>query len=351
MTELNTRNIAKIILLVVIAVGLIWFFSSVIWVIGLFAISLFIVYALVPLVDYFKNRFRIPHGLSVGLAFLVFVGIIAILLIIIIPIAIQEIENVINDLPVYFAEIQRAIEDIELQLQTIDVDLDLLYLQESLPQILQNLQPALESVAHFSLDLASGLVNFFLIILIVFYLLYDFNNIRSNIISICPPKYREQAKDIMHIIDVNFGGYIRGTIARLFIVGIIVGVSMFFIGMPYAFLLGLFAGMMDIFPYIGPYIAAAPAVLLSLSPATPSILIVIIIFAIVQALESFVLSPLLLGKAVKIKPITVLVCLLTGQQLAGILGMILFVPIAGIIRSLIIYYQQKNETPEHEMVV
>ena len=350
MAEINTKNIAKIILMVASVVGIIWFFSSVVWVLGLFTVSLFMVYALVPLVDFFKGPLKFPHGAAVGLVFFIFISIITIFLIIIIPIVIQEIKSVINDLPLFFAQMQRLFTDLEMQLRAFDIQLDLMYLQESLPQILQNLQPALESIAYFSLDVVSGLLNFLLIILIVFYLLYDFHKIRGNIISVCPPNYRHQAQDIIHIVDTNFGGYIRGTIARLFIVGTLVGSSMYVIGMPYAFLLGLFAGLMDIFPYIGPYIAAIPAVLISLSPATPSIILIVIIFSVVQALESFLLSPLLLGKAVKIKPITVLVCLLTGQQLAGILGMILFVPVAGIIKNLIQYHQEKQGVPEEEMI-
>ncbi len=346
----NLRTTVKIIILVIIAIGIVWFFTSVIWVLSLFAISLFIVYALLPIVELLKSRVKLPHGPSVGIAFLIFIGLIAIFLVIIIPITVQEVENIINDLPVYFSEVQYQLEQLERTLAEFDIDLDLIYL-ENIPELLQELQPALERVAHISLDFVSGLVNILLVFLIVFFLLYDFHNIRNNIVSVCPPKYQEQARDIISIVDTNFGGYIRGTIIRLFVVGFIVGGAMYIIGMPYAFLLGLFAGVMDIFPYIGPYIAVIPALLISLSPLAPSIIIVIIIYVLVQGLESFVLSPLVLGKAVRIKPITVLVCMLTGQQIAGILGMILFVPLAGIIRSLILYYQEKQEIPEEKMIV
>lgn len=337
----NLRNIIRIIIPVLLAVALIWFLSSITWVLGIFTVSLFIVYALAPIVDYLKLRFKMPHGLSVGLTFLLFVSLFILLLLIIIPIAIQEIQNIVNDLPRYFSDILNLVIQFEQQLEALDVDLDFIY-AETLPQMLQEIQPALESIAYFSLDVVAGLINVLLVILIVFYMLYDFHNIRENIISLCPERYRHNGRDIIQIVDVNFGGYIRGTIIRLFVVGILVGGTMFVIGMPYAFLLGLFAGLMDIFPYIGPYIAAVPAVFISLSPHTPSILLVVIIYGIVQVLESFVLSPLLLGKAVKIKPITVLVCMLTGQQVAGILGMVLFVPLAGIIKSLILYYQEKQ---------
>ena len=120
--------------------------------------------------------------------------------------------------------------------------------------------------------------------------------------------------------------------------------------MPHAFLLGMLAGMLDVFPYVGPYIAALPALLLSISPQAPSIIVVVIIYIIIQIIESLVLSPLLLGQAVKIKPVTVIFCMLSGYQIAGILGLLLFVPLAGIIKNLVMYYQREQGKPPPQMI-
>lgn len=350
MTVDQMRNYLKIIALIGLIIFLIWFLGSITWLLGLFAISLVIVYALTPIVDYLKKRFDLSQRISVGIAFLVFLSFFITFLIIVVPITVRQIENIVKDFPRYIVQIQFLIMELEEQLEALEVELDYYYL-ENLTQYLRTLPPALDSIAHFGMDMVSGLLNVLLVILTVFYLLYDFQNIRQNIVSLCPDQHRPMVQDIIRIIDINFGGYIRGTIIRLFVVGILVGVSMYLIGMPYAFLLGLFAGIMDIFLYIGPYLAAIPAIFLSISPNTPSIILVIIIYVIIQMLESFVISPLLLGKAVKIKPITVLGCLLAGQQVAGIMGLILAVPVAGIIKSLIIYFQEKKGTPEDRMIV
>ena len=129
-------------------------------------------------------------------------------------------------------------------------------------------------------------------------------------------------------------------------VGILSGTILFIIGFPYALLLGVLAGVLNIIYYIGPYLSIIPALLLSFSPDAPSPLLVIAIYVFVQAVDTIILSPLLLGRAVKIKAITVIVCMLIGQQLAGFLGMILSTPLAGVARGLIEYFKEsasKNE--------
>jgi predicted PurR-regulated permease PerM len=124
------------------------------------------------------------------------------------------------------------------------------------------------------------------------------------------------------------GSFIRGSIVRCTIVGIVTGVVLAIIGMPYALLLGIIAGLFNFILYIGPYIAAVPAVLLSFSPLTPSPLIIIIVYVIIQVLDGMLLAPFVLGRIVRLKPITVIVSILAGGQLAGLLGMVLAVPFA-----------------------
>jgi len=124
------------------------------------------------------------------------------------------------------------------------------------------------------------------------------------------------------------------------------GLTLFFMGMPFTFLLGILAGVFNIILYIGPYIAAIPALLLSFSPATPTPLSVIIVYVVVQVLDGTVISPILLGRAVKLKPITIIIALLAGAQLAGFLGMILAIPLAGTIKSVFLYWKEKKARGE-----
>ena len=117
------------------------------------------------------------------------------------------------------------------------------------------MEPLLEEVATFSISILSSFIDIFFILFIVFYLLYDFKNIRLMIIKLLPVQYRKSGEDIISLIDRNVGNYIAGNVVRCTIVGFLTGFVLFLVGMPYSLLLGIIAGVLNIILYIGPYIA------------------------------------------------------------------------------------------------
>ncbi|RJX26755.1 MAG: AI-2E family transporter [Dethiobacter sp.] len=340
MKDRDSKNALKVVALIALMVGFIWFLNRISWVIELCIISLLIVCVLFPVTEFLKKRFRFSHFLAVGITFLFFILIIVTLIGLIVPVVQREVEDILRDFPFYVRQIQQYIEEFSEFLLTFDLSPEFM---ETIPELSANLQPILEEIASVSVSLVSSIVDIFFIIFIVFYLLYDFHNVRKAVLKLIPYRYERYAEDVIRIIDVNFGGYIRGNIVRCTIVGLLTGFVLYFFGMPYALLLGILAGVLNIILYIGPYIAAIPAVILSFSPQTPSTITIIVIYILVQIIDGTLLSPLLLGRAVRLKPITVIVSLLIGQQLAGFLGMILSTPFAGIIRSLMEYIQEERK--------
>lgn len=340
--SLLTKNGAyKVIALVALLLLLAWFASQIVWVIKLLVISLLIVYVLHPIVGYLKDKIHIAHALAVVFTFLFFLLLVVSLVSLVVPVVQQEIQEIISDIPYYARQIQFYIEEFTDYLLAFGLERDHL---ETIINFPSNIPRLVDEVASISVSMVSSAVEIFFVLFIVFYLLYDFQSVRDMIIKLVPTAHQGHAKDIMKIVDQNFGGYIRGNIIRCTAVGIITGIVLSTFGVPYALLLGVLAGVLNIILYIGPYIAAVPALLLSFSPHTPSPFTIIAIYVFVQILDGIVISPLLLGRAVKLKPITVIVCLLIGQQLAGFLGMILSTPLAGIARSLLAYY--RGETKE-----
>ncbi len=333
-------NSAKIVFLISFLIGLVWFAQKISWVIELIIISLLIVYILYPITEYLKEKRKVSHLFAVIVTFICFMIIILTMIGLVIPVFQKELQDIANDLPEYISQIQYFIEEAANYLMAFNLGPEIM---NSILNFSTNLQPVLEEIASFSVSIISSFLDVFFILFIVFYLLYDFRNIRQMLIRILPNPYRTIGEDIIGIVDRNFGNYIRGNIIRCTIVGLLTGFVLFAVGMPYSFLLGIIAGLLNIILYIGPYIAAVPALILSFSPHTPSPVIVILIYLIVQIIDGVLLSPLLLGQAVKLKPITVIISLLIGQQLAGILGMILSTPVAGIIRSLLEYFDRKRE--------
>lgn len=333
-------NNAKIVFLISFLVGLVWFVYKISWVIELIIISLLIVYILFPITEYLKEKRKVSHFLAVGVTFTCFVVFIFIFIVLVVPVVQREIQGIAVDLPKYIAQLQRYIEEAADYLMAFDLGPEIV---DFIRNLSTNLQPVLKELASFSISVISGFVDIFLIMFIVFYLLYDFKNIRRSFINFLPARYRMFGEEFLAIIDRNIGNYIRGNVVRCTVVGLLTGIILFIVGMPYSLLLGIIAGLLNIILYIGPYVAAIPALILSFSPQTPSLFIVIIIYVVVQAIDGVLLTPMLLGRAVKLKPITVIVSLLIGQQLAGILGMILSTPVAGIIRSIIEIFNYEKE--------
>ncbi len=339
--SLLTKNGAhKVVALIALLLLLAWFASQIVWVIKLLVVSLLIVYVLHPIVGYLKEKIRLPHALAVMLTFLFFLLLVVFLVSLVVPVVQQEIQEIISDIPYYARQIQFYIEEFTDYLLAYGLERDHL---ETIINFPSNIPRLVDEVALISVSMVSSAVEIFFVLFIVFYLLYDFQSVRDMIIKLVPTAQQGHAKDIMKIVDQNFGGYIRGNIVRCTVVGIITGIILSAFGVPYALLLGVLAGVLNIILYIGPYIAAIPAFLLSFSPHTPSPFTIIAIYVFVQILDGIVISPLLLGRAVRLKPITVIVCLLIGQQLAGFLGMILSTPLAGIARSLLAYYRGETE--------
>ncbi len=322
----------RLVALALLIVGAIWLVGNLAWLIGLLLVSTLIVYILHPLLQYLKNRFRLKHGLATAIVFILFILFCLSVISLLIPVIVNEGTDLVDNFPHYLIRFQAFLTFLSQQTINLDLHNELI---TYLAGLSDNLYQALEYLAEASISLIGSAVDFFLVLFIVFYLLYDFRSVREQLIEITPPVRRPLAREVLIIIDSNVGTFIRGSLIRCLVVGVVTGIVLLIIGMPYALLLALLAGIFNFILYIGPYIAAIPAVLLSFSPLTPSPLLIIAVYVGIQILDGMFLAPLLLGRVVKLKPVTIIISILAGGRLAGLLGMVVAVPIAGIIKGLI----------------
>lgn len=322
----------RLISLILLTAGAILFLHSIAWLVGLLLTTALIVYILHPLLDYLEKRFRLNHGLATALVFVLFLLFCIFVISLLIPVIYNEINDLIDSFPHHLIRIQEFLSWLTQQTIALDIEDEV---RGFVLSISENMHQALEYLAEASLALIVGTIDFVLVLFLVFYLLYDFRSVRTQFIDLVPPIRRPLAEELLHIVDTNVGTFIRGSLFRCLIVGLVTGIVLSIVGMPYALLLGVLAGIFNFILYLGPYIAAVPAVLLSLSPLTPSPLLVIIIYVAIQILDGMFLAPVVLGRIVKLKPITVIVAILAGGSLAGLIGMILAVPVAGMAKSLI----------------
>jgi predicted PurR-regulated permease PerM len=176
-----------------------------------------------------------------------------------------------------------------------------------------------------------GLYSFFAILVISFYLSVTRKGIDSFLGAVIPDKYEAYVIDLWKRSEAKVGRWLQGQLLLCLFVGLVVYVGLSIMGIKYALLLGLMAMILEIVPVVGPVIAAIPAVFFGFIEAPAMGFWMIVFYIVVQQIESNILVPIVLGKTIGLNPIVVLIALLVGNQLAGIPGMILSVPVSTIL--------------------
>lgn len=173
---------------------------------------------------------------------------------------------------------------------------------------------------------------------LVFYLLKDYDKIKIYLKKITPTKYYPRLARLAKSIDERLGGYIRGQLIVSLFISVATLIVFRLMGIDYALLLAIVMGITNIIPYFGPIIGAIPAVMIALTISPRLVIYVIIAVFVIQILESNFLSPFIVGKSVNIHPISIIFALLVGGQLAGVLGMVIAVPVLTIVKEILTHF-------------
>ncbi len=341
----NLKSNIKLVLFIFGLILFLWALKILFPVITLVIIALFIVYLVSPLVT-LLGRLRIPHPLAAVTVFILFLFVIGGIFYFIPPMIYREIRQlagyISTDFRQYFIMLSTRLEELDILYDlTISQTIysSLMEFIESIPMILISW---INRISTFKIPFLSELWSLVGLFFLTFFLLLDIEKVKASIVSLFPPNYHHEVLHVIGIIDSKVGAYLRGNVIRCSIVGVFTGLGLTWIGMPFAVTLGITAGLLNIIHNIGPLLAAIPAVLLSLTPGTPHPLMVASLYLIIQTVDPFILTPFLLGKAVDLRPITVIIALLSGARLMGLLGIILSIPVTAILKVLIHHYYIKK---------
>ena len=172
-----------------------------------------------------------------------------------------------------------------------------------------------------------GLFSAAAILIISFYLTLQEKGIKKFFLSITPSDHQQYISDLIERIEIKIGGWLRGQLLIMLVVGILTYIGLVILGVKYALILALIIGILEIVPFLGPILAAIPAVIISFSQSPLLALLVIILYIIVQQLENYVIYPQIMKKTVGLSPLVIIIVMMIGAKLAGILGIILAVPV------------------------
>jgi predicted PurR-regulated permease PerM len=285
------------------------------------------------------QRYRIPGPLAVLLIYVVALVIAGFLIWLLLNPLIQEVNSFSNNLPAYLGQLQRQANDIGRQLraqgalsQIIDT------LSRSLASVAQQAIPRLLTVPVGFLTGVFGLfINLVVVLTMTLFWLMASERLKPFVVGLFPDDSQDRAAGVLTEIGHGFGGYIRGTLISMVIIGSLSAAGLALLGVPYALLLGILAGLTELLPYLGPWISGTVAVLVALITVDPVKAIeVIVLFLLIQEIEGNVIQPLVMSRAVNVDPLLVIVSVLIGIDLLGIIGAILAVPIAAAAQILVV---------------
>lgn len=204
------------------------------------------------------------------------------------------------------------------------------------------------SVASLS-TLVTSIVSVIAILVIVpfitFFILKDSKKLLQGVLQMVPNNYFEMAYWIIKKVSLKLGLFVRAWIFDASFVGILIGLGFYLIGVPNALPLGVIAGLGHLIPYFGPIIGGIPAIIISIvSGDTSQIPLIIFIVLGVYTIDNGFVQPVVFGKSVDIHPIMIILLIIAGSQLLGLIGMLLAVPVATVIKTMTteIYYAFKN---------
>ncbi|KRL13380.1 AI-2E family transporter [Schleiferilactobacillus perolens] len=331
---------------------LIWVFSQIGWVftpIATFFSTLFgpiiaagfLFYMLNPLVK-LMMKIHIPRRIAVWLIFLILLGAVALLVAAIIPNLISQVTQIVNNFPEFIAEVRKSTTAFlnKPSLRKYNLSQSLTQLKIDPATILRSLLGGVsDNIGGVVSSVGSAVISAITVPVMLYYFLKDGHKLIPNIQRFFPNRFNDQIGDVLTKMNETISHYVAGEAVELLFVGTATGIGYVIIGMPYALLLGVVAGFMNIIPYLGPYIGVAPALIIAATISWEQMALVAVVVVIVQQLDGNFIYPNVVGKALDIHPLTIIILLLVVGNLWGIIGMIVGVPVYAVVKTVVEYWR------------
>lgn len=357
------KNILKLLFVVLIIsivlvafvlfkeIGIFRFIGNVLSVISPLFIGFVVAWLFAPLVDKMTKK-GMSRILASIIIYVVFILFLIIFFRIFIPIIYNELNELVSTLPAIMTKITNFIDDLfkEVNVEGIDINGMKDNILGAITAYGNSISSSLPTtIVNVMSKLFSGLGSIFFGLIIGLYMLFDFDNVTNLLLKLIPKRHQMEVADLLENIGREVRKSVNGTLLVACMVFVCDTIGFSIIGLKSALLFGLFCGITDLIPYIGPYIGTAVATIVAFTQNTFVGVGVLIIAIIVQLVESYILQPVVMSKATKLHPVTIICGLLIFGHFFGIIGMILAVPIMSIFKVIwkflvkkLAFLQEKN---------
>lgn len=290
-----------------------------------------IAYLMGPWVNYLE-RAGLDRIFSTVLVFTLIGGVVGALIYISAPLVADQLGSLKMEVPKYIDGITKILIETEKKMQILSAEtytIDISgrveqWLVNSTENVFQNL-PKIVSKSLTTLLLAPFLA---------FFMIKDGRNINRSLLALVPNSVFEITLNLYHQINEQMGQFIRARLLEATIVGLVTFIGLTILNFPYAVFLAIFAALTNLIPYVGPVIGAVPALLIAMVNGSPTLEIVLvsIVYAVAQLIDIVFIIPLVVAKIVDLHPVAVVIAIIVGAQLMGVLGMIISIPVASVLK-------------------
>ncbi|PQP88069.1 AI-2E family transporter [Paenibacillus sp. AR247] len=296
-------------------------------------------YLLNPIVDFMEKR-KVKRLHTILLLYVFIIGMLAALVTLVIPVIREQIMDLVNNFPGY-AEVARIkVEELmgsnlvsNLQ-ETVSFDP-----QELMKTVSEKGSEFLNRTWTGLGGFVGGLIEVVLAVVtlpfILFYLLKDGKRLPGYILHFVPTRLRGETSRVMKEMNHQISSYIRGQIIVSCCIGVLLFVGYIIIGLKYSLILAIIAACTSVVPYLGPAIAITPALIVAVVTSPIMLLKMVIVWTVVQLIEGKFISPQIMGKTLKIHPITIIFVILTSGNLFGVVGILLAVPGYAVLKVVV----------------
>jgi predicted PurR-regulated permease PerM len=296
----------------------------------LIAISLFLALALNPAVEFFQSR-GMRRGAAVGAVYILALAFFTLLGLVFVPPLVTQIGNFIDATPGLVADLTRGhgpLGFLETKYHVVE------HVRRATSGNGDGFTAGAEPALSVVKGVATTLLGVVIIAFLTLFMLLEGPEWRARIMELVPARNRESAERVGAGIYSSVGGFVTGNLLASFLAGVVATVIMLAAGVPYAIPIGLFVAIIELVPYIGPAVATVLVTAVAFTVSVATAVVVFCLLIVYHAIEGHSLRPLIYGRALQLSPLAVLIAILLGTEIAGILGALAAIPVAGAIQVI-----------------
>ncbi|MGE6256468.1 AI-2E family transporter [Heyndrickxia sporothermodurans] len=303
-----------------------------------FLISGILYYLARPIVKLLEG-WKIPRKLAIMLIFVMLIGVIVTVVELVGPLLQDQFKRLVENVPDMVKAGQDAFDYWQKNQDYIPQ-----FAKDIIANVTTKLQTNALSTGAIVAKTLSNVFGFIFSLVIVpfilFYMLNDRDRFVPNVTRFFPKSKEKEIRSVLHDMDKALGGYIQGQLIVSSVVGILLLIGYLIIGLDYALILALFGMATNVIPFLGPFIAATPAIIVAFFQDPIMAVYVVIVMVVAQQIESNLVSPQVMGKTLNVHPLTIILLILVGGNLAGVLGMILIIPTYAVLKVVVLHIYQ-----------